>query len=222
MIAGIIDAVGVEYLGRDIALSTLRCILGICLGGAAASLIGIIYKSISHRYRRPLEYAVDFVRAIPILAIVPFAAYWMGPKEIGKAMIIGLAAGAIITKATIDALRRSAIDTELMLAGFKLSSRELQQVYLWPRIVAALARGVRLSIGVAWISVVAAEMTGTYRGGFWSGGLGYRLQGHYEDSKWQAMVLGIVVFGMLGLLSTSLIDTLFSRIARYTSINVKL
>lgn len=215
-----IDWTWADYLFWDILLSSLRWGCGLSIGMIFAFLIALFYQSRFYRLRTAIEHIIDFLRAIPILAIVPFVAWWLGPRESGKLLIIAIASGCIVSRATIDSLQRPAVDLELFLHGARLPRKQMLLLYQVPRICSSLAGGTKLAVGVAWISVVAAEMTGTYRAGFWSGGLGYRLQACYEDSSWAGMIAGMVVFGILGLCSTKAVNFMASWLARRTAIKL--
>jgi ABC-type nitrate/sulfonate/bicarbonate transport system permease component len=90
------------------------------------------------------------------------------------------------------------IDTELVLSASGLARAEKLKTYHGPKALGGLLKGVEISIGIAWLSVVAAEWIGTFSIGFWAGGLGYKIVKAHDANSWDGMLLCLVLFGGLG------------------------
>lgn len=196
----------IDHWIYDIIYTSLRCLLGLGFGAITAIVIAAVFQIVPSKARMIFELLIDYIRSIPILAIVPLVAWFCGPSEIGKFIIIALATGCIITKHMIDIIGEPHIDLELTLKSMGISNGRRWVIYFWPRLRYSVVSGIRVALGVAWISVVAAEMTGIFRSGLWSGGLGYRLTIFYENSDWKGMMTIILLFGILGVLSAKIMD----------------
>jgi ABC-type nitrate/sulfonate/bicarbonate transport system permease component len=170
---------------RRIAIGfALGSVLGVTLGAAMASA-------------RPVRYLVDPVlgvlRPLPPLAFIPLFIVWMGIGETPKVVLIMTGVVPMVTVGTLTAL--DAVPAELLQASRSLGAGPLRTLLL-VRLRAALPgvlTGMRLALGAAWTSIVAAEMIGATEGvGFITLQAGDYLQ--------TSLVLsGIVLIAVLGL-----------------------
>ena len=98
-----------------------------------------------------------------------------------------------------QAHKKQMIDTELMLIASGIKTINVVWKYHFSKALGGLLRGVEISIGVAWLSVVAAEWIGTYSIGFWAGGLGYKILKAHDANSWGGMIACLMFFGILGI-----------------------
>lgn len=182
---------------HDIFLSSLRWLLGLSIGcvlGLCFALLG------SFRYSNfALRIFVDFLRAIPIIGLVPVIQMNFGINEYGK---IGLIAWAVIFPVWItvsSAMEKKMENSKLLLSASKIKGWSLFKLFTLPKLLGGFLRGVELAIGIAWLAVVAAEWIGTYTQGFWGGGLGYKLILGNELNNWEMVHFNLLTFGILGL-----------------------
>lgn len=183
----------------DVGLSTLRWLIGLsigCLSGLIMALIG------SYKPSSPILKVInDFLRAIPIIGLVPVIQMNIGINEYGK---IGLIAWAVIFPVWItvrNAIEKNLQNSDLRLKAAGFVGLKYFQLFVFPKVLGGFLRGVELAIGIAWLAVVAAEWIGTYTQGFWSGGLGYKLVYGYELNNWSTVHISLLLFGVLGLFS---------------------
>lgn len=155
---------------------------------------------------------------MPIIGLVPVVQMNIGINEYGK---IGLIAWAVMFPVWITV--RAAMDkklesADLMLKAANTSNWNYFKLFTFPKLLGGFLRAVEIAIGIAWLAVVAAEWIGTYREGFWAGGLGYKLIVGYDQNNWTVVHLSLVIFGLLGLTSAylwRLISTvLFTKIKK--------
>lgn len=192
---------------NDVVLTTLRWCGGVALGAASALTVSVSEAAVrgALSYLRlgswPITMLFDFLRALPVIALVPLV-QMMGVDEWWK---FGLIAWAV-TFPTWLAIRQAWLermtDTELALSASGLRRIDIFRSYDLPKVVGGLMRGIEISIGIAWISVVAAEWIGTFSTGFWSGGLGYKVLTAHDSNNWGAMLACLGLFGLLGSTST--------------------
>ncbi|GHT39950.1 hypothetical protein FACS189437_04750 [Bacteroidia bacterium] len=181
----------------DILLSFLRWSIGLSIGCFAGLLMALLgsFKPVSFT----LKITNDFLRAIPILGLVPVIQMNIGINEYGK---IGLIAWAVIFPVWItvrNAIEKNLENSHLMLTAANISKYHFFKFFTFPKILGGFLRGVELAIGIAWLAVVAAEWVGTYTMGFWSGGLGYKMLIGYELNNWRTVHISLLLFGVLGL-----------------------
>lgn len=189
----------------DVALTCLRWLLGLAGGTALGAVIALIDGAVAAGTRRRwrvvatgLRGSLDFLRSIPILAIVPVV-IMLGVKERFKIGLISWAVSFPIWISIRQARSLEMVDAELALAAGGLSRADVFRTYSVPKLLIGLVHGIETAIGIAWISVVAAESFGTFTTGFWAGGLGHKALQAHEANNWSGLVLCLAIFGMLGL-----------------------
>lgn len=198
----------------DSFLSLLRWMSGWLIG----SLIGLLCASghLATNYRRfgSIAMAVDFMRAIPILALVPVFQTFMGIEETTKLAIVSWAVAFPVWVSITSAANIEPRDRYLLVMSISRGRFDKLRYLRAPAVSAGLAAGMRISIGIGWISVVAAELIGTYTRGFWAGGLGYRLDLAYQNNSWGTMAICIGLFGLFGLTTARLLNPLLVRMPK--------
>jgi len=187
----------------DIALTILRWIAGLGVGVLLGLIIATLQTLVpgeqgSKRLNTWLTVApLDFLRALPIIALVPLV-QMISISERWKVALIAWAVMFPMYLSMRQARLRSLVDTELALNAAGLSSLDIFRNYKLPKALGGLLKGVEISIGIAWLSVVAAEWVGTFSEGFWAGGLGYKITKAHEANNWSSMLICLALFGLLG------------------------
>jgi sulfonate transport system permease protein len=188
---------------KDVLLTLLRWTIGLGMGAVLGLLIALPGSKTSLESSRQRKRAslftsfFDFLRALPIIALVPVI-QTLGINEAWKIGLIAWAVTFPIWLAVRQAKSREFIDTEVALVGKRATTAEIFWHYRFPKVFGGLLKGVEISIGIAWLSVVAAEWIGTYSNGFWAGGLGYRIVKAHDANNWSGMLLCLGCFGFMG------------------------
>ncbi len=189
---------------KDVFLTFLRWSAGLSIGTILGLIISLLEALVIPRFHgkpslrsRLITILLDFLRALPIIALVPII-QMISVKETWKIALISWAVMFPVWLAIRQARMRKMIDTEIALAATGLKSVDILRTYQFPKSLGGLLKGVEISIGVAWISVVAAEWVGTFTTGFWAGGLGYKIMRAHDANNWGGMLACLVLFGILG------------------------
>lgn len=189
---------------NDVFLTCLRWSVGLStgtlLGLLVASLEALAIPNTQRQARRRawvIAALLDFLRALPVIALVPIIQMF-GVEEWWKISLIAWAVMFPVWISIRQARTRRMLDTELTLSASGLRPLEIFWNYRFPKALGGLLRGVEISIGVAWISVVAAEWVGTFSNGFWAGGLGYKVLKAHDANNWSGMLACLALFGVLG------------------------
>ena len=195
---------------NDVFLTSIRWSVGLCgaaVGGLALALGEALIASRASYQANILARAIggtmNFLRALPVIALVPLVQMF-GVDEWWKISLIAWAATFPIWLSIRQALNHPMIDTELVLFGSGVSSSQIFWSYRFPRTLGGLINGLEISIGVAWISVVAAEWVGTFTTGFWAGGLGYKVLKAHDANNIVGMLSCLGLFGVLGTLTAQI------------------
>lgn len=174
-------------------LISLRRIL---LGFGIAVLLGGVLGLVIGRYRlsRQLMYPVlEILRPIPAIAWVPIAIMLWPTNEGSIVFITFIGSFFPILLNTVHGVK--SVDPVLIRAARCLGAREpalLMQVIL-PAALPHIFTGLSVGMGVAWVSLIAAEMiSGQY-------GIGYFTWEAYSLIQYADIVIGMIVIGVLGL-----------------------
>lgn len=177
------------FLWEHLVVSLRRIGLGLVLGAAVGVPLGLLMGTVRWVGDLVGPY-VDFLRSLPPLAYIGFLVAWFGIYDTSKVWLLFLAAFPPITLATINGVRGVRQDQlnaarSLGASGFQLTT----QVVL-PATLPDILSGLRVAVGFAWTTVVAAELVNGLPG---IGGLAY-LSG--TQNKIALSVACILVIGL--------------------------
>jgi taurine transport system permease protein len=184
-------------LGRLLCAFFLAVFLGVPLGLAGG------YNT---KIRAVFEPIVEFYRPLPPLAYYTLIILWMGIEDSSKIMLLFLAAFAPIYVACVSAMRMVKIDyvnSALTLGASKW------QVFFYVSLPACLPGifiGVRTAIGVAYTTLVAAEMVAAVSG------IGWLVLDASRYLRSDIIFMGIFIMGFTGIALDQLIRIVESRI----------
>lgn len=154
--------------------------LGLLLGGKAA-------------LQEALNPLLQFLRPISPLAWIPLAMIWFGIGDPPAVFLIFLAAFFPLVVATMGAV--AGIKPIYIRAALNMGlrgSRLALQVVL-PATLPSIIVSLRISVGIAWLVVVAAEMIAV------KSGLGFLIIDARNALRLDLVVVGMVVIGLIGI-----------------------
>lgn len=158
-----------SYLMLTDTLSSLR---RIAIGLGAASVLGLLLgmnMGMLPGVGATLLPAIVFLSIIPPLAILPILFIAFGVGELGKVMLIFLGALFVITRDMYYTTER--IPRQQIVKALTLGASPFQVVYqvVLPQIMPRLLVMIRLTLGAAWLFLIASEAIAS------TDGLGYRI-----------------------------------------------
>lgn len=175
-------------------------------GFALASLIGIplgIGMGWSNSLMRLVEPLTNVIRQIPPIAWVPFAMIWFKAGVIeSSAFIVFIGAFFPILLNTITGVK--GVPVVFIESAYTLgaTSRQILTKVVVPASMPNILSGLRIGIGIGWMSLVAAEMMGQ------DYGLGSFIIVSSTVLRMDRVVVGMITIGLLGFL----MDRLFKGI----------
>jgi NitT/TauT family transport system permease protein len=187
----------------------LKSLQRIFIGFAFAALVGIALGVVIGWYRTARELVfptAEVLRPIPAIAWVPMSIMLWPTAESSMVFITFLGAFFPILLNTMQGV--AMIDPVLVRAARSLGARPralLLEVIL-PGSLPYAFTGLSVGMGVAWVSLIAAEMIS---GQF---GIGYFTWESYSLIQYADIAVGMITIGLLGLLCSALIRML-GRIA---------
>ena len=186
-----IDLAASGILLQDIIASLLRVFTGFLLGTALAIHVGFLMGWYTWA-RGLLEPWVQFFRTIPPLAIIPLAIVLMGIGEQPKIFVIFLASFLACVISTFQGVVQ--VDKTLLNAARVLGAKDgtIFARVVVPASTPFILVGMRVGLGSAWATVVAAELIAAQQG------LGYRMQQAQIYYDLPTIFVGILVIGIFG------------------------
>ncbi|MFI5833474.1 ABC transporter permease [Micromonospora sp. NPDC051300] len=185
-------------LGVHLLDSLTRAALGLLVGGGLALVLGAA-AGLLRLGDDLVDPPVQAARMLPHLGLVPLLIIWVGIGESLKITLVALGAFFPIYFNLYAGIRD--IDERLVEAartcGLGPAAR-LRHVVL-PGALPALFLGLRLAIGAAWLSLVVGEQVNAQTG------VGFLMMEAREFSQTDVVVLGLLVYALLGLASDLLI-----------------
>ena len=188
-----IISIGNGVLLGDLVASLLRVLVGFALGTLLAIPVGFLMGW--YAWARGLfEPWVQFFRTIPPLAIIPLAIVLMGIGEQPKVFVIFLAAFLSCVISTFQGVVD--VDRTLINAARVLGAKDatIFAKVVVPASTPFILVGMRVGLGSAWATVVAAELIAAQQG------LGYRMQQAQIYYDLPTIFVNLIVIGVLGLL----------------------
>jgi len=192
--SGIVDLMQHGLLVKYVVASLFRVTWGFGLAALVAIPLGLMLGW----YRRgelafyPL---VQVFRPISPLAWTPIAILWFGVGDLAAIFLIFVGCFFPLLLTAMSAVHN--IPAVYINAGrnFGLSSSAFVSRVLYPAVVPQLLIGLRITLGIAWLVVVAAEMIAV------SSGLGFLIvDARNAGNRYDLVVAGMVIIGVIGLL----------------------
>lgn len=196
-----------EYY-HHIYVSCRRIFIAFCIATSVGVPLGLLmgWSRTFREYSFPI---LETLRPIPILAWVPLAILMFPGYE---APVIFLATLASLFVTTLNTMLgvQSIDEAYFRAAGCLGSSRwDVFRHVVVPGSLPFVFTGLQISIGVAWFSLVAAEMVS---GDF---GLGYLILSSYVNSVTVPMVIGMLTLGFVGWLTSALVRFVGNRLMQW-------
>jgi len=165
----------------------------------------------SHRLRDLMNPIVELIRPIPPLAWIPIAILWFGIGMKSAAFIIFLGAFFPILLNTISGVLTINPLFFEVAQTLNADKRDVFLKVLIPGAVPSIFVGMRIGVGIGWMTLVAAEFTGVKTGY----GLGYMIMTARDIQRPDEIIAGMLVIGLIGVLINMLLKGVESRIVRW-------
>ena len=181
-----------ELMGNTL-ISLWRVIAGFALAAVTGVFLGIIIGWWRNA-RDLLEPVIEILRPIPPLAWIPLAMLWFGLGFTPAVFLIWLGAFFPILLNTV--LGMESTPKKLVEVAKTLGANSGQILFKVgvPSAAPSIMAGLRIGIGIGWMCLVAAELTGS------NSGLGYMIMYYYSTMEAAKTVAGMLMIGIIGFL----------------------
>ena len=183
-----------------------RVALGFLLACMVAIPLGFVI-GMSPLLRRALDPFIQVLKPISPLAWMPLALYTIKDSSASGIFVIFIC--SIWPMLINTAFGVSAVKREWLNVAATLEVRPLRKAFLviLPAAAPTILTGMRISMGIAWLVIVAAEMLvgGT--------GIGYFVWNEWNNLSLTNVIFAIVVIGVMGML----LDLMFAQLQKWVT-----
>jgi sulfonate transport system permease protein len=186
----------------------VRLYTGLLLGGIVGTALGLAV-SWSRWTRRLVDLPLQFLRTLPLLAMVPLFQLWFGIDFLGKVIFVAYGVGVIFVAGVVNAVNNVPqiyIDNARMLGA---SRWRVYTTVILPSIFPELRATILLSLGIGWAAVLGAEYLGA------QSGLGYIIIYSEQFAYLDRMFLVALIFVLYASVSYWLFAKLSARMLQW-------
>ncbi|MBP9784466.1 MAG: ABC transporter permease [Giesbergeria sp.] len=196
---------------HDIGMTVWRVMGGFVLATAIAVPLGIAmgaYKPVEAFF----EPFVSFCRYLPASAFIPLLILWAGIGETQKLLVIFIGSVfqiVLMVAVTVGGARRDLVEAAYTLGA---DGRGIVRRVLIPGAAPGIAETLRLVLGWAWTYVIVAELIGS------ASGIGHMIMDSQALLNTGQIIFGIIVIGIIGLISDLAFKMLNRRLFAWSSL----
>jgi NitT/TauT family transport system permease protein len=212
VVTGTMELVRDGTLWEHIASSLLRVGAGFLMAIVVAIPLGLWIGRVDAAYVT-LNPIFQILRPISPIAWIPLAILWFGVGNMSPVFLIFIASVfpmIVQTAAGVHTIERRYLRAA---ENFGVSRGKLYRQVIIPAVLPEIIVGMRITLGVAWLVVVAAEMIAL------RSGLGYLIMdSRNAGNRYDLVVASMIIIGLIGLMLdgiTRLLERLKSVRWRY-------
>jgi len=202
VVTGTAELIADGTLWDHIGSSLMRVGTGFLAAAAVAVPLGLWMGRVDGAYMT-LNPVFQILRPISPIAWIPLAILWFGVGNASPIFLIFIASVFPMIVQTAAAVHT--IEKRYLRAAenFGAPRLKLLRQVIFPAILPDLIVGMRISLGVAWLVVVAAEMIAL------RSGLGYLIMdSRNAGNRYDLVIAGMIIIGVIGLLLDGLMRLL--------------
>lgn len=192
----------------DVKVSTGRALAGLVVGGGLGLVLGLatgLFRTVD----KVLDSTIQMIRNIPVLATIPLVILWFGIDESAKLFLVALGVFFPMYINTYHGIR--AVDRGLieMARSYGLSGWSLYREVILPGALPSILVGLRFGLGLMWVTLIVAETISA------QAGIGYMTMNAREFLQTDVVLVGILLYALLGKLADLLAKSLERVLLRW-------
>lgn len=199
---------GEGRLQENLSVSAQRALYGGVIGVAAGVVLAVV-AGLSRIGEAVIDGPVQIKRAIPSLALLPLLIVWFGIGESMKVITIALGVFVPIYVQTHAGLRGIDARYVELAQTVRLSRIGFLRRVVIPGALPGFLLGLRLAVTYAWLALVVVEQVNS------TSGIGYMMELARTYGQTDVIVVGLVLYGLLGLLSDGAVRLVQRRALRW-------
>jgi NitT/TauT family transport system permease protein len=179
-------------LGNDIIASLWRVAVGFVISATLGIPAGLWLGQHLHA-RQAFTPMLNFFRFLSPLAWIPFAILWFHIGDKPAVFLIFMASFFPLALATMAAVATIPSIYFRVARDYNYKGIELLSKVTFPAVLPEIITSLRVSYGIAWVVIVAAEMVGC------QDGLGYGIWEARNGLRLDSAVCYMIIIGLLGM-----------------------
>jgi sulfonate transport system permease protein len=179
---------------RHVTISTRRALEGLAIGGGLGLVLGVATGAF-RIVEALLDSTLQMLRNVPNLAIIPMVILWFGIGEEAKIFLVSAGVLFPIYLNTFHGIRTVDPDLMEMARVYGLGPVTLFCRVRFPSALPSILIGLRYALGIMWLTLIVAETVSA------SAGIGYMTMNAREFMQTDVVVLGIIIYALLGKLA---------------------
>ncbi|MBC9031161.1 ABC transporter permease [Sphingomonas sp. JC676] len=199
-----IELVRTGRLQEHLAVSAWRAAQGLVLGTVAGIALALL-SGLSLLGGYVIDGLVQLKRGVPVLALIPFMVLWFGVGETMKISVIAITVFVPIYLHTHNALRAIDIRQVELAETLGLSHVQFIRHVVLPGALPGLLLGLRFGVTASWLALVVVEQLNA------TSGIGYMVTLARNYAQTDVMLVGLVVYALLGLASDAVVRLFQAR-----------
>lgn len=198
------DLIADGRLQSNLITSAWRAVQGLALGIVIGVVLALI-SGLSRWGEAIIDGPVQIKRAVPTLALIPLLILWFGIGEGMKVTVITLSVIIPIYIHTHNGLR--GIDNRYveLAETLRMGHGEFIRQVVLPGALPGFLLGLRFAVTSAWLSLVVVEQINA------TSGLGYMIELARTYGQTSIILVGLVVYAILGLISDGIVKLIAKR-----------
>lgn len=178
-------------LQKDLSRSLGRAAVGFAIGASLGVVVGLLTGRVAV-IRTLFNPFLNLLRPIPAIALAPVAIVWFGIGEGSKYFVVSYTVFLTVWFNTHHGMEY--VPDIYLRASRTLGASRLREfvTVVLPAAAPHIMAGIRLGVALAFLSLIAAELSGA------SSGLGYRLQEARQYVRTDRMFSLLIILGILG------------------------
>lgn len=180
-----------EHVGASVALQVAGLVAGAVAGIGLGLLVGLLRAA-----EEVLDTTFVILQSLPTLVLIPLFIVWFGGGSGTRILVVALSVFFPVYVNTLGGIRLT--DRKLIEVGrvLNFSRREIATRILIPHALPQIVVGVRQSLKMAWVGVVAVELLIAS-----SAGIYYMMAEARSFGQTPLVYLGLLLFAAFGVLS---------------------
>ncbi|WP_286832630.1 MULTISPECIES: ABC transporter permease [Acinetobacter] len=198
-------------LWQHLWASSWRVFLGFGIG-SGLGLVFAILVGLNRHAEDFLEPTFSAIKSIPSLAWIPLLLLWLGIDEGSKITLIAI--GAFFPTYTNTVAAIQGVDRKLIEVArvYRLKYwQQIQQIVL-PAASPGILTGLRNSLSLSWMFMIAAELIAATQG------IGYLLSDGRETSRPDIVIIAIILLAVLGKITDSIMKLFEHRLLHWRDV----
>ncbi len=192
----------------DIGVSLYRVWAAFVLSAVMAVPLGILMSSY-RLFGASIEPVVDFIRYLPVPALVPLSIIWLGVGEETKLFLLWLGTFFQLILLVADDMQKVPQEYLEVAATVGAQPSQILRDVAFRSMLPSLVNNLRITLGWCWTYLIIAEIVAA------DNGIGFVIWSARRYMRTPEVMAGVVAIGIIGLLSDQLLRLLHRRAFRY-------